>query len=344
MCVDPSSVSGAADGAASTSSSSFDAASSTTAAAGTAGDAFQDALLARFHECLALERQAARAEVDALHESLPAKELERRGLALHRLRILSTETALFGRAQLTLQLSGARPLPPTRLSPGAMATLRPAAAAAAAGSTCTITALRASTLTVTFEELPGEEELAEPLTLSLLHNDVTYRRLDAALSALRAGRLPPASAPLCRALLDGDDGAALSCGPALGATEPLPADQLVNRGLNAGQRLAVQFALERSRPAGPRAPAGSPLQSHWPVTRPGLSRAGGPHPRASRHRQDDGGGGADPAGGGARRAGLRLGPPPPVSRPSLTPLGALPGRCSPRPPRTSPSTTWPSGC
>jgi hypothetical protein len=42
---------------------------------------------------------------------LPAKELERRGLALHKLRILSTETALFGRASITLQLSGARPLP-----------------------------------------------------------------------------------------------------------------------------------------------------------------------------------------------------------------------------------------
>jgi hypothetical protein len=43
-------------------------------------------------------------------------------------------------------------------------------------------------------ELPEEEQLAEPLTLSLLYNDVTYRRLDAALSALRTGKMPPASA------------------------------------------------------------------------------------------------------------------------------------------------------
>ena len=111
-------------------------------------DSFEDALLTRFHECLALERDAERAEVDALHESLPARELERRGLALHKLRILSTETALFGRASITLQLSGARPLPATKLSPGAMVSLRPSAAAASAASTCTITAVRATSVRV----------------------------------------------------------------------------------------------------------------------------------------------------------------------------------------------------
>lgn len=211
---------------------------------------FEDALLTRFHECLALERDAERAEVDALHESLPAKELERRGLALHKLRILSTETALFGRASITLQLSGARPLPATKLSPGAMVSLRPSAAAASAASTCTITAVRATSVTVTFEELPEEEQLAEPLTLSLLYNDVTYRRLDAALSALRTGKMPPASAPLCRALLADDDAAAtiLARGVPLSACEPLPETQLLNKGLNEGQRLAVQFALDTARP------------------------------------------------------------------------------------------------
>ena len=214
-------------------------------------DSFEDALLTRFHECLALERDAERAEVDALHESLPARELERRGLALHKLRILSTETALFGRASITLQLSGARPLPATKLSPGAMVSLRPSAAAASAASTCTITAVRATSVTVTFEELPEEEQLAEPLTLSLLYNDVTYRRLDAALSALRTGKMPPASAPLCRALLADDDAAAtilLARGVPLAACEPLPETQLLNKGLNEGQRLAVQFALDTARP------------------------------------------------------------------------------------------------
>ena len=211
---------------------------------------FDEMLLERFRSCLALEREAERGECDTLQESLPAKELERRGIALHRLRILSTETALFGRASITMQLSGGRPLPPTKLSPGAMVSLRPAAAAAAAASTCTVTAVRATSLTVTFEELPEEEQLAEPLTLSLLYNDVTYRRLDAALSALRNGKMPAASAPLCRALLADDTAAAtvLTRGVPASAAQPLPEAQVINRGLNEGQRLAIGFALDPSRP------------------------------------------------------------------------------------------------
>ena len=211
---------------------------------------FEEALLDRFKECLALEREAERAECDALQEALPAKELERRGIALHKLRILSVETALFGRASVTLQLSGGRPLPPTKLSPGAMVALRPAAAAAAAASTCTVTAVRAASLTVTFDELPDEEQLAEPLTLSLLYNDVMYRRLDAALTALRSGKVPTAATPLCRCLLADDEpaAAALARGVPVAATEPLPAAQAINKGLNEGQRLAIAFALERARP------------------------------------------------------------------------------------------------
>ena len=53
-------------------------------------------------ECLALEREAEREECDAIADSLPPRELERRGIAIHRLKVASTETVLFGRAQLTL--------------------------------------------------------------------------------------------------------------------------------------------------------------------------------------------------------------------------------------------------
>ena len=65
-------------------------------------------------ECLALEREAEREECNAIADTLPQRELERRGIAIHRLKIESSETVLFGRAQLTMQLSGARPLPPTK--------------------------------------------------------------------------------------------------------------------------------------------------------------------------------------------------------------------------------------
>ena len=43
-------------------------------------------------ECLALEREAEREECNAIADALPARELERRGIAIHRLRIESTET------------------------------------------------------------------------------------------------------------------------------------------------------------------------------------------------------------------------------------------------------------
>ena len=81
-------------------------------------------LVERWLQCMPLEREVEKQECLDAAQSLPPRELERRGLGLHKLYIASSETALFGRALLTLQLSGARPLPPTRLSSGTMVALR----------------------------------------------------------------------------------------------------------------------------------------------------------------------------------------------------------------------------
>ena len=202
-------------------------------------------------ECLALEREAEREECNAIADTLPQRELERRGIAIHRLKIESTETVLFGRAQLTLQLSGGRPLPPTKITTGTMIALRPANAAAATATVGTVTALRPTSMSVSFEELPEEADLAEPLTVSLMYNDVTYRRIEAAVGTLRNdAKIPAASAALCRALLTEDANVAataMAAAAAVGqASEPLPAERAINRGLNDGQRRAIGFALAAS--------------------------------------------------------------------------------------------------
>ncbi|KAL1524177.1 hypothetical protein AB1Y20_019086 [Prymnesium parvum] len=187
--------------------------------------------------CLALEREAERLESLALHESMGPLALQRSGLALHRLHLASIESALYGRTLLTLRLSSSRPLPPSKLTPGAMVSLRAAGAPAASGLTGTVATLRESEIRVAFDELPDDENLVEPLSLALMYNDVTYRRIEKALSLLRDEKQPRAAASLCRALRgDGPP-------PPPQEATPLPPQQLFNAALNEGQREAVGFAL-----------------------------------------------------------------------------------------------------
>lgn len=185
-------------------------------------------------ECLALEREAEKDECTALHDSLPLAEQQRRGIALHRLRVSAFESALFGRTLVTLQLTGGRPLPPSKLSSGAMVGLRPASTSATTALVGTVTKASETAICVAFEEMPEDEQLAEPLTLALLYNDVTYRRLEQTLRLLRDDKPPASAAKLCATML-GD------------GTPPPPVAVTVgapfNAALNEGQRRAVSFAL-----------------------------------------------------------------------------------------------------
>ena len=99
-------------------------------------------------ECLSLEREAERVECNAVADKLSPSEQQRRGMALNRLKVLSVETVLFGRVQLTLQLPGGRQLPPTKLTNGALVALRPSGALAATAATGTVTALHAASISV----------------------------------------------------------------------------------------------------------------------------------------------------------------------------------------------------
>ena len=188
-------------------------------------------------DCLSLEREAERDECLALQDSLGPHALQQRGLALNKLRLLSVETALFGRTLLTLHLPAGRSLPPTKLSSGAMVALRPSIAPATSAITGTVTALKEAVVCVAFDEMPEEEQLAEPLSLSIMYNDVTYRRLEQALTTLRDERIPATAASLCSALL-GEDGP-----PPNQVINPIALHKLHNISLNEGQREAVAFSL-----------------------------------------------------------------------------------------------------
>ena len=63
-------------------------------------------LVERWLQCMPLEREVEKQECLDAAQSLPPRELERRGLGLHKLYIASSETALFGRVLLTLQHLG----------------------------------------------------------------------------------------------------------------------------------------------------------------------------------------------------------------------------------------------
>lgn len=205
-----------------------------------------DALIAAQRKCIALERDAEKLETEDLHDTVAPAELQRRGVALVKLHVTAVETALFGRALLTLQLTMARPLPPTKLTPGAMVFMRPSTALAGAAATGTVTSVRENLIKVSFEEMPEEEQLAEPLVLALSYSDVTYRRIEFALAALAADKPPPHAAPMCAMLLQSAEQAAGRRPPVSAA--PLAVERLYNPNLNEGQRVAVAFALECPEP------------------------------------------------------------------------------------------------
>ena len=195
--------------------------------------------------CLALEREEERMEHLQTSAAADPRELERRGVGLHRLRVDLVETGLFGRVLVTLKPTGGRPLPPTRLTPGSAVGLRAAGGSATDVVQGTLTQAGGSAVVVSLEELP-DDGLPEPLTLVLMQNDVTYRRIEAALSAIADGTVGLAASPVVRALLGGEGGRAAETLVPPQPPAPLPIEACCNPGLNEGQRAAVAFGLAAS--------------------------------------------------------------------------------------------------
>ena len=106
---------------------------------------------------LSLELEAERLECLESQRGLTPREIERRGMGLHRLRLTSSDSGLYGRSLLTLSLPGGRTMPPTRLSVGASLALRPPGVTHTPPLVCTLTKMFETSIVVSVEELPGEE-------------------------------------------------------------------------------------------------------------------------------------------------------------------------------------------
>ncbi len=147
---------------------------------------------------LELERQAEVDEARRLRAELPADELERRGLALLRLRCVDESIGLGGRTILELAPTRAEELPANRFSSGDIVTLSGSQNAPSGRTrdlpTGVVVRLRRDWIRVALDR-DLEERLDEPIRLDRVANDVTYRRQREALELLRT---PPTGGPARR--------------------------------------------------------------------------------------------------------------------------------------------------
>ncbi|KAM9015412.1 DNA-binding protein SMUBP-2 isoform 1-T1 [Ara ararauna] len=192
----------------------------------------------RHLELLREERAAELAQSRAWQESVPLKELQRRGVCLLKLHPASQRTGLYGRLLVTFQPRKHDPdaeLPSNSFGPGDIAGLYDAASQGDALCTGIVTRVTSRAVTVAFEDSQDTLSLDHERFYHLLKlaNDVTYNRLKKALNALKQYRGGPAS--------DLIDVLFFSAEPrAFSETKPL---QLYNNSLDESQREAVSFSL-----------------------------------------------------------------------------------------------------
>ncbi|HZN59744.1 MAG TPA: IGHMBP2 family helicase [Planctomycetota bacterium] len=187
-----------------------------------------------------IERLAEIEEAHRLREELPSRELERRGLALLRLKIAEEGSGLGGRAVIELESTQGGVLPTHGIQPGDIVTIssggspRSREAATPSGVVHRVTGRRISV--VLDERDDGDSDpgtLDEPLRLDRVANDVTYRRLREALERLR-GDARGQRLRLREVLFGLRE-------PGFGSPKPL---EPLEPSLDASQREAVAFALE----------------------------------------------------------------------------------------------------
>ena len=194
------------------------------------------AFVEKHRHLIDLERQAEVEETTKLQATLSAPELERRGLCLLRLRIADEHAGLGGRDLLELEPTKHDELPPSRIRPGDIVSVRaertsmeqPAAAATLTGVVYRLTPRR---LTLALDSF--HHDLPEaPLRLDRVANDVTYQRLRDVLKHLLGYRGGPADR-LRKVLFGAEEPRFDKLESALG----------VDPTLDASQRDAVAFAL-----------------------------------------------------------------------------------------------------
>ncbi|XP_036991202.2 LOW QUALITY PROTEIN: DNA-binding protein SMUBP-2 [Artibeus jamaicensis] len=189
-------------------------------------------------DLLELEREAEVEERRAWQEGVSLKELQSRGVCLLKLQLSSQRTGLYGQLLVTLEPrrgASAGPLPSSSLSSGDIVGLYGEGGQLATG---VLTKITQKSVTVAFDQSCDFQlslDHQSSYRLLKLANDVTYRRLKTALTALRKHRASPASS-LIEVLF--------------GNAAPSPASDIqvpafYNASLDASQREAVSFALSQ---------------------------------------------------------------------------------------------------
>ena len=224
---------------------------------------------------LEMERQAEITEVDSLLATHSPKELERLGLCIRNLRVASVSTGMGGRRLIKLvraEREGA-PLPPTRLGPGDIVSVKtPVAASATVSSSSSsssparsssaehqqaqlsgvVVKIREGSLTIASDA--DRDDGSDTLILTVsegdtglivtqMGNDVTYKRMKEALALISSGcaglnRMQHAILGL--APVHGPSSAPISSPGEEKALHKAGSDR---SSLNAQQQEAVEFAL-----------------------------------------------------------------------------------------------------
>ncbi|XP_061165035.1 DNA-binding protein SMUBP-2-like [Saccostrea echinata] len=203
-------------------------------------------------QLLEKEREAEIEETRHLNESLPPKELQRRGVCLLKLHIRTRRTGFYGRTVVVFEPGGGnQELPAHNLSPGDIVGLN--ASSAPPGEeglgSGIVTHTGKSAISVAFDEKEDLFSLSEDdqYKLTKLANDVTYKRLKNALNNLKKGDFG-VSSKVVNVLFGETD-----------LSPPfIPKDvHLVNNQLDKSQQDAVQFALAQPEVAIVHGPPGT---------------------------------------------------------------------------------------
>ncbi|XP_074086984.1 DNA-binding protein SMUBP-2 isoform X2 [Macrotis lagotis] len=200
------------------------------------------------------EREAELREKRAWQESVPPRELQRRGVCLLRLRLGSLRTGLYGRLLAVLEPGAGAPaagLPCNSFGPGDIVGLYENTGEAAALATGILTQITQRSVTVAFDESQEGAALALDsgglYRLLRLTNDITYKRLKKALITLNQYHSGPAAS-----LID-----VLLCASEPSSPAPTQPLTFCNGSLDASQKEAVGFALAQKELAIIHGPPGT---------------------------------------------------------------------------------------
>nr|XP_026252347.1 DNA-binding protein SMUBP-2 [Urocitellus parryii] len=204
-------------------------------------------------DLLELERNAEVEERRSWQESISLKELQSRGVCLLKLQVSSQRTGLYGRLLVTLEPrrgGSAGVLPSNSFTSGDIVGLYGAAHEGGQLASGILTRITQKSVTVAFDEsqdLQLDLDRESSYRLLKLANDVTYKRLKAALVALKKFHSGPAS-PLIELIFHG------SAPSPAGDIGPLV---LFNATLDPSQKEAVLFALSQKELAIIHGPPGT---------------------------------------------------------------------------------------